>query len=73
MEYAVKEKLGRWIVKGVDVPVGNNIPIKGGGTQGYINYWGTPPSPFPDYYYLYPIPSNEIILNPKIAQNPGWK
>ncbi len=73
MEYAVKEKLGRWIVKGVDVPVGNNIPIKGGGTQGYIDYWGIPPSPFPDYYYLYPIPSNEIILNPKIVQNPGWK
>ncbi len=73
MEYAVKEKLGRWIVKGVDVPVGNSIPIKGGGTQGYIDYWGVPPSPFPDYYYLYPIPSNEIILNPKIVQNPGWK
>lgn len=23
-------------------------------------------------YYLYPIPSNEIALNPQIGQNPGW-
>ena len=23
-------------------------------------------------YYLYPIPSNEISLNPEIGQNPGW-
>jgi hypothetical protein len=73
MSYAVKEKLGRWIVKGVDVPVNSNIPIKGGASQGYISYWGVPPGPYPDYYYLYPIPSNEIILNPKIIQNPGWK
>lgn len=24
-------------------------------------------------YYLYPIPSNEIALNPAIGQNPGWE
>lgn len=24
-------------------------------------------------YYLYPIPSNEIALNPQIGQNPGWE
>ncbi|WP_425339093.1 RagB/SusD family nutrient uptake outer membrane protein [Pedobacter borealis] len=24
-------------------------------------------------YYLYPVPSNQIVLNPKIVQNPGWK
>jgi len=73
MDYAVKEKLGRWIIKGVDVPAGNKIPIQGGATAGYIDYWGVPPSPYPDYYYLYPIPSNEIVLNPKIVQNPGWQ
>lgn len=73
MDYAVKEKLGRWITKGVDVPSGNRIPIQGGASAGYIDYWGTPPGPFPEYYYLYPIPSNEIVLNPKIVQNPGWK
>jgi hypothetical protein len=23
--------------------------------------------------YLSPIPENEIVLNPKLNQNPGWK
>lgn len=73
MEYAVKEKLGRWITKGVDVPANSSIPIQNGAGQGYIDYWGVPPGPYLDYYYLYPIPSNEIVLNPKIVQNPGWK
>jgi len=73
MDYAVKEKLGRWITKGVDVPASNSIPIQNGATAGYIDYWGAPPGPYPDYYYLYPIPSNEIVLNPAIVQNPGWK
>lgn len=26
-----------------------------------------------DKYYLYQIPTNEIALNPKLTQNPGWK
>ena len=73
MNYAVKEKLGRWITKGVDVPTGNSIPIQNGANAGYIDYWGVPPSPYPDSYYLYPIPSNEIVLNPQIVQNPGWQ
>ncbi len=73
MEYAVKEKLGRYLTKGVDVPANSIIPIQNGATAGYISYLGIPPSPFPEYYYLYPIPSNQIVLNPKIVQNPGWK
>ena len=73
MDYTLKDKLGRWITKGVDVPAGNSIPIQGGASAGYIDYWGTPPASFPEYYYLYPIPSNEIVLNPKIVQNAGWK
>jgi hypothetical protein len=27
---------------------------------------------FEDYMYLHPIPLNEIVLNPKLIQNPGW-
>jgi hypothetical protein len=27
---------------------------------------------FEDYMYLKPIPFNQIVLNPKITQNPGW-
>ncbi len=75
MNYVTEIKLGRWITKGgVNMPPANSIiPIQGGGTAGYISYEGTPPSPFPDYYYLYPLPSNEIALNNKLTQNPGWK
>lgn len=25
-----------------------------------------------DKYYYYPIPNSEIVLNPKLTQNPGW-
>ncbi|MGJ7029601.1 RagB/SusD family nutrient uptake outer membrane protein [Niabella hirudinis] len=25
-----------------------------------------------DYYYLYPIPTNEVTLNKQLGQNPGW-
>ena len=73
MEYAMKEKLGRYLTKGVDVPANSIIPIQNGASAGYISYLGVPPGTFPDYYYLYPIPSNQIVLNPKIVQNPGWK
>ena len=27
---------------------------------------------FDNKYYLYPIPTNEISLNPQMSQNPGW-
>ncbi|WP_029278414.1 RagB/SusD family nutrient uptake outer membrane protein [Pedobacter borealis] len=73
MSYATERKLGRWIKKGVDVPANSVIPILNGATEGYIAYEQQPPSSFPDYYYLYPIPSNQTAINPKIIQNPGWK
>lgn len=72
MNYAAKQKLGRYLTKGVDVPQTAPIPILNGATAGYIAYEGEPPA-FPDYYYLYPIPSAEIAMNPKIQQNPEWK
>lgn len=74
MEYTTERKLGRYITKGVDVPENNNtIPILDGAKAGYIDYFGQPPLPFPEYYYLYPIPSDQIVLNPQLIQNPGWK
>jgi hypothetical protein len=68
MDYTGEEKLGRWI-RSEDV--NGRIPIQGNAQEGYISYLGTPP-PFPDYYYLYPIPGDQIALNPEIKQNPGW-
>lgn len=73
MDYVIKRKLGRYITKGVDVSANAKIPILNGANAGYISYEPQPPATFPDYYYLYPIPSQEIVLNPKIVQNPGWK
>lgn len=69
MSYASEPKLGRWI-KASDVS--NRIPIQGGASQGYIQFFSGNPPAFPDYYYLYPLPTEELALNPNLVQNPGW-
>jgi hypothetical protein len=68
VEYGAKEKIGRWIKKS---DYKGRVPIVGGGDEGYVKIFGTPPG-VPEYYYLEPIPSNEIVLNPKLKQNPSW-
>lgn len=73
MDYAMTQKLGRWIKKGTDVAADAKIPILNNATEGYIAYEGVPPGTWPEYYYLYPIPSNQRVLNPKLDQNDGWK
>lgn len=44
------------------------------GTRGrlapYLNYTFTP---FANWEYLNPIPTEELTLNPKLVQNPGWE
>lgn len=67
-DYLKEQKLGMWIKKS-DYP---KMPIKDGAKEGYIALDGTPPG-FPDYYYLQPIPTNELILNTNLEQNPGWE
>jgi hypothetical protein len=67
-EYGSQEKLGRW-VKNADY--GNKLPIQGGAAEGYVSPFGPPPG-VPDHYYLEPIPSDQIVLNPKLTQNDGW-
>ncbi len=70
MDYATERKLGRWINAADE---NNRVPILNNASSGYVSYLGQPPSPFPDYMYLYPIPSNQIILTDGIiVQNPGW-
>jgi starch-binding outer membrane protein, SusD/RagB family len=68
MDYATQQKLGRWIKRS---DYGNVVPTLNNTTQGYVAYEGVPPA-FPSHYYLYPIPSDQIVLNPKIKQNPIW-
>lgn len=70
MNYTDVEKLGRWVN---NADYGNKLKIQNNAAQGYVVIHGTPPNIWPDYYYLYPIPSNEIVLTDGvIEQNPGW-
>ena len=69
MDYVEDKKLGRWIER---ADYKNKLPVDGGGTEGYVSFWPDPPS-FPDFYYLFPIPSNERVINPALDQNPGWE
>lgn len=54
-----------------------NAPIAPQGDQaatadGYVNCsWGQTRK-FDEKYYLYPIPTGQIQLNPNLTQNPGW-
>ena len=68
VEYGAQEKMGRWIVAR---NYNNKVPVVGGGAEGYVKIFGIPPG-VPEHYYLEPLPSNEIVLNPKLIQNPGW-
>jgi hypothetical protein len=48
----------------------NSIPLN---LQNYIEVYPSVTSrAWNDKMYLYPIPIQEITLNPKIQQNPGW-
>jgi len=45
-------------------------------TQGYAYLFADPVNVegkgWLDKYYLYEVPTNEIVLNPALTQNPGW-
>lgn len=70
MNYATDVKLGRWI-KASNYSI--KIPIKDNAPEGYVQLIPTPAPSFPEYYYLFPLPSQELILNPQLKQNPGWQ
>lgn len=70
--YAMKKKLGQWVSKN-DFPTGTNISINQGADEGYLEYHPQQTHLWPEHYYLSPIPRNEIVLNPKLEQNPGWE
>ena len=70
--YAMKKKLGQYVRKS-DFPAGTAVTIDGGVDEGYLEFHPDPNKLWPDYYYLYPIPLNQMVLNPNIKQNPGWE
>ncbi len=41
-------------------------------TYGEIHWLDNVEREWKDYKYLYPIPYNDLQLNPKLGQNPGW-
>jgi len=50
---------------------GNKVTIDGTGTSGYVKFFSAV-SGWNDKFYLEPIPTQEIVINPKLTQNPGW-
>ena len=42
------------------------------GNKGNLVWLSNTPKSYPDKNYYYPIPANEILLNPKLTQNKGW-
>ena len=67
--YLNKQQTGLWAD---NTRYGNKLAISGGGTEGYVEY-NTAPLGWLDYYYLYPLPKDQLVLNASLQQNPGWK
>lgn len=42
------------------------------GTSGELTWFNNVPRKWENKHYLYPIPTGDIITNPKLGQNPGW-
>jgi len=70
MDYAAEVKLGRWI-KQSDYSI--NIKIQDNAAEGFTQFVSGMPPVFPEYYYLFPLPDNQIALNPQLEQNPIWE
>jgi starch-binding outer membrane protein, SusD/RagB family len=70
MNYATEPKLGRWI-RQADHNI--TINIQGDAQEGFVQVVRGNPPAFPEHYYLFPIPSDQIVLNPNLQQNPGWE
>lgn len=51
-----------------------NVTVMNGpsNSEGYVYYFNQPEG-WKEYYYLYPLPLNELALNPQLKQNPGWE
>ena len=70
--YALKKKLGQWVRK-QDFPKNVKLKIHGGGTEGYLEFHPEQTHLWPEHYYLYPLPLDQLVLNTNLEQNPGWE
>lgn len=74
--YLDKQPVGCYVI---NADYNNTLEIQGfngvdasAGKEGYVVYRQKPKG-FLDHYYLYPIPIKELVLNPELKQNPGYK
>lgn len=50
----------------------NNSSKLSQGNKGNLLWLSNVPKTYSEKHYLYPIPANEILLNPALVQNKGW-
>lgn len=53
--------------------IDNNQTQLTAGDHGHLLWQVNVTRQFEDHKYFYPIPFNEIVLNPALTQNPGWQ
>lgn len=74
LDVAVVTKVPATKVPGVYYFIIDNVQNKlSDGTKGRLILMDNLTRSYDDYKYLYPIPYDEITLNPALAQNPLWK
>ncbi len=76
--YIIKIKVGAYIEDKEEVKpyriLLDKVAIEGGGSTGFAETSSVKPqSSWPEYYYLYPIPTDQLLLNENLTQNPGWE
>ena len=67
--YVDRQPTGVW----VNNASADKVKVTGGANsnEGYVYYYGQPTG-WKDYYYLYPLPLEELALNKNLEQNPEW-
>lgn len=82
-----RQNKGAWVKKSdikegsssqyfLDEATGNPVGMSGNMTEGYIYLEPDPIKAgegWQERYYLYQVPTTEILLNPNLTQNPGWE
>lgn len=67
--YVDRQPTGVWVSNAS----ADKVNVTGGANdkEGYVYYYGQPTG-WKDYYYLYPLPLEELALNKNLEQNPEW-
>ncbi|WP_295341538.1 RagB/SusD family nutrient uptake outer membrane protein, partial [uncultured Prevotella sp.] len=67
--YVDRQPTGVW----VNNASADKVKVTGGANsnEGYVYYYGQPTG-WKEYYYLCPLPLEELALNKNLEQNPEW-